>query len=731
MKRICFLLLSLLLFSGQAKFAPFQAASGLITKSPLGQNSNFFGQDAPLLNAIKYGTFLDTRLGGSGTGETSGLLQNNIDANGYPLSFSFTSTFTACISSVSGACGGSSGTVIWVSALGTGTPWNNGGISGAGVTGGTTFVRALGSGTAAVTGGNLLTVTVLSSGVFGPGMTIYDANGHHYGVITTNGTGTGGTGTYNLSGGVNIASTTLNAVQPEATTGTYVASVSQHVASTTITESNLFTFVQIDGLFSFGGASITPPSGQFYQAGTWVFAYDGGDGTTAFTFGGDFAGMAKCTGVGRYVSTNVTGSGGTDIAETVVGSPYPKNWRLIYSPGSSCSGCPSSCTVGTNEALFNSGETFNPDFINRMQPFKAFRMMNWQAIISNTLSDWNFRRSPTWIFWNDSPSIAFQYHGPAGGNIVDGVPIEAQVALCNKINADCWFNMPVLANDTYITNMATLVHNGTTDSSGHVWAGLNSGLKAYTEYGNELWNFQLCSTPGGLFTENCQWAVADLDISFYPQDTGFSNQPFNSNQNVQALQAVRIAKMWRSAWGADSSRIKGVFGGWAAVPTQAQTNTIWGLGITDPGPNNIGPTYYTGTVGSNLDVLAIAPYIGNGGCPGADLNAFFAQAASDETDALSEVPTNKTIANSFSLVLDFYESGFQYTGGSTLCRDAMRDPRAGTMYTDYYTQSKNDGADLMTHFMSVGPFNASGYYGSLESIVETTSPRYDALKNFR
>ena len=40
------------------------------------------------------------------------------------------------------------------------------------------------------------------------------------------------------------------------------------------------------------------------------------------------------------------------------------------------------------------------------------------------------------------------------------------VALCNKINADGWFNMPTLATDDYVTQFATLVHSGGTDSSG-------------------------------------------------------------------------------------------------------------------------------------------------------------------------------------------------------------------------------------------------------------------------
>ncbi len=736
MKRIILLVLICLVATTCAaapKFAKHQLNKTPL-KSTLGMNGNFFNQDLALLNAVKYGLFMDTRLSGSGTGETAGLLQNDVDANGYPLTMSFTSTFTACISSVSGACGGSSGTIVWISALVSGKPWHSGGLSGAGgggVTAGTVMTVATGAGTAAVTGGNLLTVSGGVTGVFGPGMVIFDADGHQYGVISSNGTGTGGTGTYNLTSGVNIASTTLNARQDESLPGTYIASASQHVTSTTITETNRFTSVQIDTLLGISG--ITTPNGQVYQSGTWVFAYDGGDGTTTFTFNNDFSGMAKCTGVGRYVATNVTGFGGTDLAETVIGSPHTTNWRLIYSPGSSCTGCPSSCTVGTNEALWNAGEVFSPDYVDRMKPFKAFRMMNWQSILSTTMGDWTYRRSPTWIFWEDSPSVVYKYHGGSGITTADGVPIEAQVALCNKINADCWFNIPPLATDTYITNMATLVHNGTTDSDGHIWAGLNSGLKAYVEFGNEFWNFVFCDPPGGNFTEDCSWAIADLDISFYPQNTGFSNNPFNAMVDYQGLQSVRSANMWRTAFGADSARVIGIYGGaiFDYNPSgTVQSSTIWGTATTDPGPNNIGPTYYTGTKASNLNALAVAPYIGNGGCPGADLNAFFAQAATDEAAAVVSMAGNKTFAANNSLNLLGYESGFQYTGGAALCVSAMRDARAGTMYTGYYNDWRSNSASIIMHFDDVGPWNSSGFYQVLESITETTSPRYEAIKNF-
>jgi hypothetical protein len=75
------------------------------------------------------------------------------------------------------------------------------------------FVQALGAltvvtGTGTITS-NVFTADAPTSGTWTVPTRLYTANGTYYGTIVSNGTGSGGAGTYNLSGGTNTAGTTL------------------------------------------------------------------------------------------------------------------------------------------------------------------------------------------------------------------------------------------------------------------------------------------------------------------------------------------------------------------------------------------------------------------------------------------------------------------------------------------------------------------------------------------
>jgi len=60
---------------------------------------------------------------------------------------------------------------------------------------------------------------------------------------------------------------------------------------------------------------------------------------------------------------------------------------------------------------------------------------------------------------------------------LSGVPLSMQVALCNELNTDCWFNIPNLFTDASITAFATYVRDN-----------LKLSLTAHFEYSNEVWN---------------------------------------------------------------------------------------------------------------------------------------------------------------------------------------------------------------------------------------------------
>lgn len=67
--------------------------------------------------------------------------------------------------------------------------------------------------------------------------------------------------------------------------------------------------------------------------------------------------------------------------------------------------------------------------------------------------------------------------------IASGVPIEVQVQLANRINANYWYNYPTFANDNFVTSARDLILST-----------LNSQASALEEWSNECWNFgQICA----------------------------------------------------------------------------------------------------------------------------------------------------------------------------------------------------------------------------------------------
>ena len=63
------------------------------------------------------------------------------------------------------------------------------------------------------------------------------------------------------------------------------------------------------------------------------------------------------------------------------------------------------------------------------------------------------------------------------------------------MNEDLWINVPHLATDEFITNLANLILYGSDGSAPYtsaqanpVWPGLNSNLRVWIEYSNEIWS---------------------------------------------------------------------------------------------------------------------------------------------------------------------------------------------------------------------------------------------------
>jgi hypothetical protein len=103
----------------------------------------------------------------------------------------------------------------------------------------------------------------------------------------------------------------------------------------------------------------------------------------------------------------------------------------------------------------------------------ALRFMDWVgANSSNPMhAQWATRRR-TDYFTQQSPT-AYEY----------------MIMLSNEAGKDLWINVPHLADDDYIANLARLILTGM-DGDQQVCPPLDSHLKVYLEWSNEVWNSQ-------------------------------------------------------------------------------------------------------------------------------------------------------------------------------------------------------------------------------------------------
>ena len=143
--------------------------------------------------------------------------------------------------------------------------------------------------------------------------------------------------------------------------------------------------------------------------------------------------------------------------------------------------------------------------------------------------------------------------------------------------ADGWFNVPFLASDDYVTQMATLLKT-------HV----PPNRRIFIEYSNEVWNY-------GFPQWSMSWQMAQLH--------GHNNS-YNSNGAEQwwnVKRSLEIHKIFDTVFG-EEARTRVV----RVLATQMWTAVTDGLeqALNDTTAN-------PGLDGSGYDVLAIAPYFGS------------------------------------------------------------------------------------------------------------------------
>lgn len=171
--------------------------------------------------------------------------------------------------------------------------------------------------------------------------------------------------------------------------------------------------------------------------------------------------------------------------------------------------------------LSDEKETYTKEFIDMHKGFGVLRFMELQNTNRTKIQNWEERAKITDVFQNNK-----------------GLAWEYAIDICNKLNSDIWINIPHMATDNYITELANLLKEN-----------LDKDLKIYVEYSNEPWNLAFFQNPyikmkgieRGIVAKN-EYFVAAIE---------------------SAVRLKEISVIFSKAFGAESinSKIRPVLGG--------------------------------------------------------------------------------------------------------------------------------------------------------------------------
>lgn len=126
---------------------------------------------------------------------------------------------------------------------------------------------------------------------------------------------------------------------------------------------------------------------------------------------------------------------------------------------------------------------FLPEFLDFCRSFHCLRFMDWGKTNNSMQEHWRDRKQPTFYTMVGKSGDPDGKSRPAPTEFqqkfAGGVAYEHMIHLCNILKIDMWLCIPHRATDDYIARLARLVKTT-----------LDSSLKVYLEFSNEIWNWQ-------------------------------------------------------------------------------------------------------------------------------------------------------------------------------------------------------------------------------------------------
>lgn len=328
--------------------------------------------------------------------------------------------------------------------------------------------------------------------------------------------------------------------------------------------------------------------------------------------------------------------------------------------------------------------TFTPQFLEKIAPFASLRFMEWGNVNGNPIVSWNERNTVN----------RWTYYG------FGGVPFEMIIKLANQTKKDIWICVPHLADDNYVTQMATMFRDQ-----------LDPSLKIYVEYSNELWNWTFSQS---------HWNIENKPTTL-------------SYGRAAAEKAKRVFKIWSAVFGGQTERIKrllGVQGGFTELSEEIMSELQY----------------------DDFDLVSTSFYYSLDHADAGSIANPVLTASSSAVDILTnsrnkwnrELPMMKRLYNCAKLYgksVIGYEGGQHFvgvTGGVTYpytekMYDSQTIPEMYQLYSDVLTDIRNLGCVMAMNYSLAGPQRSQyGSWGALSDVnlappYMSTAPKYQAL----
>ena len=445
-------------------------------------------------------------------------------------------------------------------------------------------------------------------------------------------------------------------------------------------------------------------------------------GLGSFSAGGTTYGTILPLGAGYDPTTNLTTATWTVAASSV---PTTATLGFAQTQRTATSATGSGITnlqilrpvAPGSTTSHGAGELFGAQYKSFLSYFSGIRFMDYLAMTGNKQQHWADRTTP---------GLASQYQAVSGyGWQGRGGSLEYLVALANETGKDVWINIPVGVDSDYITKVAQLLAFGsdgttpyTSAQTNPVYPPLNTNLKVYVEYGNELWNSAYNQSA-----TNSSLAAAAVAAGGSPLNYDGSTDATVWAKRRVVDETVQISSLFRAVWGSSAmmAKIRPVFE-WQ----YANSNNTAAIGLT-----------YLENYYDNADGVAhvAAPHPANyylwGGGAGWYQSANSAGAASVSAIYASG-ETNPSTEGDAIWALGFglhemgYEGGFEVGGdnASALQLAANLDPNAETFETNAIDKFYQLGGGTPFIFDAAG---ATAYGIANPTIADQNTPKMQAI----